>query len=139
MEGELLTMTALTSYQSLLLDFTPRPIHTQREYNRALKYLEQQMEPRPDKAKGQMLELLSTLIAQYETSRYPAADVAPGEMVAHYMEAQGLTKAEIARGTGLSRQTITNIVNGRRGITPANIQKLAAFFHVPPSVFLPEA
>ncbi len=132
-------MTTLTSYQSLLVDFTPRPIHTQREYRRALKFVEQKMTPYPDQATGQLLELLSTLIAEYEARQFPAPQVAPGEMVEHYMEAQQLTKANVARGTGLSRQTITNIVNGRRGITTANVQKFAAFFRVPPAVFLPDA
>jgi plasmid maintenance system antidote protein VapI len=44
----------------------------------------------------------------------------------------------LARSTGIPRSTITNVVSGRRQISKENASKLAAYFHVDASVFLPE-
>jgi addiction module HigA family antidote len=90
------------------------------------------------KAQGMFLELLATLVAQYEGQRYPAPDVSPGEVLAHLIDERGLTKAEVAQATGIPRQTITNIVKGDRGISKANAVKLARYFHAAPGLFLAE-
>ena len=42
----------MTDYQTLLLEYTPRPITSEREYRRALKYVEANMEPHLPKAKA---------------------------------------------------------------------------------------
>ena len=47
---------SMTAYQTLLLDFTPRPIRTVREYRRALAFVEQHMQPHPPKAEAELLE-----------------------------------------------------------------------------------
>lgn len=128
---------SMTAYQSLLLEFTPRPIRSEREYRRALSFVENHMEPHPPKAAGELLELLSTLIADYEAKRFTFAEVPPGEMLAHLIEARGITKAEVARATGIPRATITSAIAGQRGISKANAVALGAYFHVSPAVFLP--
>ncbi len=127
----------MTAYQSLLLDFTPRPIRTQREYRRALAFIEKHMQPRPPKPEADLLELLSTLVVDYESNAYPDAKVSPGEMLTHLIDARGVTKAELARDTGIARATITNVIHGERGISKANAVALADYFHVNPALFLP--
>ena len=128
---------SMTEYQTLLLDFTPRPIRTEREYRRALAFVEKNLQPRPPKAEAELLELLSTLIVEYESRTYPNPDVSPGQMLSHLIEARGVTKAETARATGIPRATITSAIAGNRGISKANAVALASFFHVSPAVFLP--
>jgi HTH-type transcriptional regulator/antitoxin HigA len=128
---------AMTTYQSLLLDFTPRPIRTAREYRRALSFIEQHMRPHPPKAESELLELLSTLVMDYESRTFPAGDVSAGEMLAHLIDARGVTKAEVARVTGIPRATITSAISGHRGISKAVAVALANYFHVSPAVFLP--
>ena len=129
----------MTTYQSLLLDFTPRPIRTEREYRRALGFIDKHMQPHPPKAEGELLELLSTLVADYEEKTHSAADVSPGEMLNHLIEARGITKAELARATGIPRATITSVIAGNRGISKQSAVKLGAYFHVSPALFLPSA
>ena len=130
---------SMTAYQTLLVDFTPRPIRSMREYRRALAFIEQHMQPRPPKAEAQLLELLSTLVMDYESRTYPDPDVSPGEMLAHLIEARGVTRAETARATGIPRGTITSAISGNRGISKANAVALAAYFHVSAAVFLGSA
>jgi HTH-type transcriptional regulator / antitoxin HigA len=136
---EMTATSAPTTYEALLLEAKPRPIRNNREYRRVVRYIEKNMEPHPSRAKGDLLELLSTLVAQYESQIYPAASVSPREMLAHLIEARQLTRADVARATNIPRATITNILNGARGISKANALRLADFFHVARTAFLDES
>lgn len=91
---------------------------------------------RLSRAEEDLLELLATLAERYEEQHFPAPEVAPGEVLAHLIQARGVSKAEVSRATGIARQTITNIVNGARGISEQNRTKLAQFFHVSPLLFV---
>jgi HTH-type transcriptional regulator/antitoxin HigA len=128
--------TATEEYRSLVSDFLPRPIRSEREYRRALAYIDQHIQPKLPKAQGMFLELLATLVAQYESQMYPAPEASPADVLEHLIDERGLTNAELARATGIPRQTITNIVKGDRGISKANAIKLAKYFQVSPELFL---
>jgi HTH-type transcriptional regulator/antitoxin HigA len=129
---------AQTAYERLLLEYAPRTIRSQSQYERVLRQIDQLMQKRKlTRAEDDLLELLSSLVSQYEQNRFPAADVAPAEVVAHLIESRGVTKAEVARATGIPRQTITHIVNGSRAVSKANRAKLAKYFHASPDLFLP--
>ena len=127
----------VTAYQSLLLDFTPRPISTKAQYKRVMRQIDRLMKKRRlGRAEEDLLGLLSTLVVQYESRTYPAPKVSPGEMLAHLIEARGVAKAQVARETGIAQSTITNAINGTRGISKANVTRLAAYFHVSPTAFI---
>jgi HTH-type transcriptional regulator/antitoxin HigA len=137
MTTEVANSTAM-SYEALLVQFRPRPISSQQQYQRVMRQIASLMRKRrPSRAEEDLLELLATLAARYEEQRFPAPDVTPGEVLAHLIEVRGISQAEVARASGIARQTISNIINGGRGISEANRAKLAAFFHVSPHLFLP--
>lgn len=77
-----------------------------------------------------MVELLSLLIEQYESLDDPTPECAPTELLEHLLESREITKARLARDTGIPRSVITNILAGRRGISKAVAVKLAAYFGV---------
>ena len=53
----------------------------------------------------------------------------PGEMLLEeFLTPMGLTQRELARAIHVPYQRINEIVNGRRGITPATALRLAKFF-----------
>lgn len=131
-----MTTAALTEYQSLLVNVTPRPIRSDREYRRALRQLDKLMKPRPNRAESQMIELLATLVEQYESTQHPTPECAPREMLAHYLENRGMTAAELSRQTGIPRSAIANILAGRRSISKQNAVKLADCFRVPVGLFI---
>jgi len=131
-------MATMTAYQSLLVDYTPRPIRSDRAYKKALCQMEKLMKSRLGRAERQLSEVLGTLIVQYESHRYPTPDVSPREMLEFLIDARGVTKAQVAGETGIPRSTITHILAGRRGISTANIAKLADYFNVSASVFIPD-
>jgi HTH-type transcriptional regulator / antitoxin HigA len=130
-------MSTITEYQSLLVDFVPRTIRTDGEYRRTMRQIDRLMKAEKlSRAESQLLELLATLAEQYESSEYPTPEVSQGELLAHLIDARGISQAEVSRETGLPRSVITNVLKGRRGISQANIVRLAKFFHVSPAVFI---
>ena len=133
-------MSTITEYQSLLLDFTPRPIHAEGEYRRAMRQIDRLMKmEKLSRAESQLLELLATLVEEYESDEYPTPKVSQPELLAHLIDAKGVSQAEVARETGLPTSVINNVLKGRRGISQTNIVRLARYFRVSPAVFLENA
>jgi len=131
-------MAGITAYQTLLLDFTPRPIHSEREYHRAIRRIECLLDvDKLARAESELLELLSTLVEQYESQTHPIPAADQAETLEFLLESRELTRAELARQTGIPRSTITNVLNGRRSLSKANIRELANFFHVSADILLP--
>ena len=53
----------------------------------------------------------------------------PGEMLREeFLESMGITQQELARAIDVPFQRINEVVNGKRGITPATALRLARFF-----------
>lgn len=130
-------MSTITEYQTLLLDFTPRPIRTETEYRRAMRQIDRLMKAEKlSRAESQLLELLATLAEQYESSEYPTPKVSQADLLSHLVDARGVNQAEVARATGVPRSVLTNVLKGRRGISQANIDRLARYFHVSPAAFI---
>jgi HTH-type transcriptional regulator / antitoxin HigA len=133
-------MSTITEYQSLLLDFTPRPIRTEAEYRRAMRQIDRLMKAdRLSRAESQLLELLATLVEQYELCEYPTPKVSQADLLSHLIDAKGRSQAEVARQTGVPQSVLTNVLKGRRGISQANIDRLARYFHVSPAAFIESA
>ena len=86
---------AQTPYERLLLEFAPRTIRRQAQYERVLRQVDRLMRsPKLTRAEDDLLELLASLVTQYGQTRFPAPDVTPGEMITHLIESRGVTKAE---------------------------------------------
>ena len=61
----------------------------------------------------------------------------PGEMLLEeFLVPMGLTQRELADGIRVPYQRVNELVNGRRGITPATALRLAKFFATSPDVWM---
>ena len=61
----------------------------------------------------------------------------PGEMLLEeFLNPLGLTQRELADGIRVPYQRVNELVNGRRGITPATALRLAKFFGTSPDVWM---
>ncbi len=130
-------MAPRTAYETLLLDYLPRPIRSRTAYVRALRQVETLMsKPHLGRAESEMVELLATLIEQYEATEHPTPSSTPTELLEHFLEVRNLTKAQLARETSIPRSTITNVLAGRRALSKANAVKLAKYFGVSLSLFI---
>jgi HTH-type transcriptional regulator/antitoxin HigA len=126
----------MTAYESLLLQYKPRPIRNAADHLRALKHVERLMKPNIGRAESELVELLSTLIEQYEASNYPTPRVSPFVRLAELIAAREISQAHLSRITGIDTATISSILAGRRGISKANAVKFAHAFDVSPLEFI---
>jgi HTH-type transcriptional regulator / antitoxin HigA len=133
-----MTQAAL-AYEELLLEYKPRPIRNESDCRKSRRALEELMKPRPSRAESELIEVLATLIEQYEAREYPTPNVPARRVLEHLMESRGISRAELARATGIPRSTLTNVLTGKRELSKANVRELARHFGVSPMAFLAEA
>ena len=130
-----MTQAAL-AYEDLLIEYKPRPIRNESECRRARRAIERLMKPRPSRAESEIIEVLATLIEQYESKDHPTPQVPAQKVLLHLMESRWMSRAQLARTTGISPSTVTNILTGKRGLSKANIRDLAREFGVSPMAFM---
>ena len=120
------------AYQELLQEVVPRPIASDRAYRRALSQIEHLMRSaKKNRAQGDMIELLATLIEQYEIRQGHTAPVlSPRDRLAGLIEEGGLTQTELSKQSRVPRTTINEILHRKRSISKANAARLAKFFGV---------
>ncbi len=125
------------SYAEILAEAQPQIICNDRTHRRALRIVDTLMKKsRLTKAEGKLLDLLAKLINVYEETIYPTPDVPPARILQHLIDAKQTTQAELARQTGVSRSTISEVLKGKRSISVENAFRLAKVFHVEPTLFL---
>ncbi len=129
-----------TTYQSLLQEFVPRPIASERAYRRSLTQIDGLIrKAKRSRAEGDLLELLATLVEQYEIKQgYKRPQLSPRDRLAGLIEARQLTQTKLAQASGVPRTTINEILSGRRSISKANAMRLSSYFGVPIDEFIAE-
>lgn len=132
-------MAALTepAYGKLLAIVRPRVIKTEAENQRALAKLEAlDSLGRPlTTEEAELAELLTVLIQLFEETRYPLGQAAPLDALRELMEARELRQRDLIAVFGAS-SVVSDVLNGKRGISKTHARKLAEFFHVPLSLFI---
>ena len=124
------------NYLALVRAFPLRPIRTERELDRAIRVVDQLLDrPTLGKDERDYLDVLSSLIEQFEESRHPISAAADADLLAHLLEARGVTQSEVARDTGIAESTVSAVLKGVRTLTRQHIAKLAMYFQVSPAAF----
>ncbi len=75
------------------------------------------------------------LIQDYEQEHHPLADPSPREMLTYLMEQRGLKQADLVP-IFKSRGYVSDVLNGKRGISKARARQLGAFFGVSADLFI---
>jgi HTH-type transcriptional regulator/antitoxin HigA len=125
------------AYGKLLAAELPQPIQNDREFDRmtarleALDFAKRELKPE-EKA---LREILAALIEVYDKGHHDIREQPPFEMVKHLMEQRGLKQADLVPVLG-SRAQVSDLVNGKRGISKAQVKLLAKYFGVSPELFL---
>jgi HTH-type transcriptional regulator / antitoxin HigA len=125
-------------YGDLLLKVLPRRICTEAEYDRVAEVVsrlatkgEHSLTPEED----MLLELLTVLIEYYDEEHYQIPDAPPHAIIRMLMRDRGLRHKDLMPLLG-SRGTTSDVINGKRNPSKTQIKALAAFFKVPPDVFV---
>ncbi len=107
-----------------------RPIKTERDYQFALKRIENLMDATPDTAEGDELEVLSTLVEAYEDKHFPIAEPDPISAIKFRMEQLELTRKDLEFYIG-SRHKVSEVRNGKRDLSLNMIRRLHAGLKIP--------
>lgn len=107
-----------------------KPIRTKADYRAALKAVESLMGAKARSPEGDRLDVLVTLIEGYERQHFPMDLPDAVEAIKFRMEQQGLTPKDLEPLIGRSNR-VYEVLNRRRGLTLAMIQKLHAGLGIP--------
>jgi len=125
------------SYPALVRKLPLRPLKTAHTYQVALemaKALLLREERSLDAGEADYLDVLSTLIEQYEDLHHPIPDASGLDALKHLMQEHELSISDLGSIIG-HQPTASEIVNARREMSKAVIGKLSEHFGVSPSVF----
>lgn len=126
------------SYGKLLALYQPKTISTEEENEQAIA-LAEELEHRPNKTPEEetLLELLITLIEDFEDKHYPISKGTASSMLLHLMEAQDIKKESLVLVFG-SSEIVDKAINDQLEITSQQALKLGKLFNVDASLFLNE-
>jgi HTH-type transcriptional regulator/antitoxin HigA len=123
-------------YGKLCAETLPKVIESDEEFDRMVEHLERLTFKHDASAEENALaELLQRLIQDYDDEHYPIPDGPPHGMVQFLMEQRELKQADLVPLLG-SRAQVSDLVNGKRGISKVQAKKLAEFFRVSVELFL---
>ena len=116
----------------------PFVIESEDHYDRALKISERlffKKDKTPEEV--QISNVWAALIAVYEQDSFsPGSDASPLDVLAALMEARGFIQEDLVKAGIASRGVVSEIVNGKRGISKDVAKKLSDLFHVDVSLFI---
>jgi len=112
-----------------------KPIKTEKEYEAALKEIERLFHADPGTPDADRLEVIGTLVEAYEDEHYAIPLPDPIEAINDYMEARGLSRADLEQYIG-SRARVSEILNRRRPLTLSMIQRLHDGLGIPAEVLV---
>jgi HTH-type transcriptional regulator / antitoxin HigA len=125
-------------YRRLLAKAVPKVIETEAENRAALETINKLVARGDDKRTREetaLLDLLATLVEQFERNRYPIGPVEPRAMLLFLMESNGMKATDLAVILG-TRARVSEILAGKRSISKAQAKKLGERFRVSPALFL---
>src|SRR5574342_296917 len=112
-------------------------IRNEREYNAAVKRLNELLDEIGNDEKHplySLLDTLGTLVHAYEEEHYPIPDATGAEVLRFLMAEHGLTQSDLPE-VG-SQGVVSEILNGKRELNVRQVRSLANRFHVSPAVFV---
>jgi HTH-type transcriptional regulator / antitoxin HigA len=123
-------------YLELLINYPPRPIQTKEQCREVQAQIDRILDSETiSSAQQEYLNLLGTLVREYEDKHILIPDLSGIELIEVLMEEFEL-KAEDLTSIFGTESVLIDILNGDRPLTIEQIEQLADRFKVSPSVFL---
>ncbi len=126
-----------TTYAALTAAFTPRPIHTEAEYDEAVSYADALAGFPLNADQEDFFELLSSVIKTYDDrtlKHWPASSGV--EILDFLLKEHGLNGKALADILNVSPTIAYRILKGRRRLTADHIRALSEHFGVSADLFL---
>jgi len=119
-----MTKSRLRSYKMI------RPIRTEADYELALSRVESLMDAKPNSDEFDELEVLATLVDNYEAKHYAINTPDPIEAIKFRMEQEGLIQNDLVALFG-NKSRVSEILNRKRKLTLEMIRNLNTHLNIP--------
>ena len=126
------------TYIELLLAFPPRPIKSESELLATQKVIDSLIDRAPSLSpdESDYLNVLGTLVYEYEQTQEPIPDIYGVELLKVLIEDNELRQKDLVP-IFKTESIVSDILKNRRQLTTRHIQELAEFFHISPATFFP--
>jgi HTH-type transcriptional regulator/antitoxin HigA len=114
-----------------------KPIRTEAQHRAALKEIERLWDAAPRSAEHDRLEVLATLVEDYEERNHPIYPPDPVEAIRFRMEQLGLDRKALEPAIG-SRARVSEVLSRRRRLTLEMIRRLRDQLGIPADVLVGE-
>ncbi|MDM8552089.1 transcriptional regulator [Desulfobacterales bacterium HSG2] len=112
-----------------------RPIKSEKDYEKALKRLENIFDASPESEDGDEAEILSLLIENYENQYYPIEAPDPVEAIKIRMEEMNIRQKDLVEVFG-GKSGVSEVLNRKKGLTVEMIRKLEEMLHLSASILV---
>jgi HTH-type transcriptional regulator/antitoxin HigA len=129
---------ALSDPAAMIRQGAPRLLHSDEELTESTRALfSLTSKPKPTALEQEAIDLLTLLIEQYETLRYPLPEARAVEVLRLLMERNGVSEGKLTPEVGF-QASASLILLGKRQLNRGHIARLSKRFHVSPAVFFDE-
>lgn len=115
-----------------------RPIRTAADHDAALARIAELMSAETGTPEGDELDILATLVDAYEQKHFPIETADPIEAINFRIEQLGLERKDLEPYLG-SRHRVSEVLNGRRGLSLEMIRRLHDGLRIPLEVLIGRA
>ena len=130
-------MFATDKYLELLKQYPPRPIDNEEDLEMMQQVIDRLLDkPQLTVEEREYLNVLGSLIYEYEENQEPIPDIYGLELLKFILEERNLQKQDLL-SIFESKSTLDDILDGQQDLTPVYIQKLANFLNISPDLFFP--
>jgi len=112
-----------------------RPMKTEADYEDALAEIEGLLETSPGTPEADRLEILTTLVEEYEDHHHSIPLPDPVEAILYYLESRGLTRKELEPCLG-SRSRVSEVLGRKRPLSLEMIRRLHQRLGIPAEVLI---
>lgn len=132
------TVGTPNQYLELIIKFPPKKINSEEELEATQQIIDSLLDQKNlTKDERDYLHLLGLLVSEYEDEHYPIPDIYGVDLLKVLIAEKQLSNEDIIF-IFENEQNLQNILNNKQSITLNQIQKLADFFHISPSLFCQE-
>jgi HTH-type transcriptional regulator/antitoxin HigA len=102
-----------------------KPLKTEKDYEAALKEIDQSIDSPPGTLAHDRLEVLSVLVEAYEEWHHPiyTEDIEPIEVIKFWLDQNGLSRKDLEPFLG-SRAKVSEVFSGKRPLSITMIRRL---------------
>jgi HTH-type transcriptional regulator/antitoxin HigA len=118
-----------------LYDMNIKPIKTRRDYNEALKRMEILWGAKSGTPEGDELDILATLVDNYEQVKFPIEAPDAVEAIKYMMEEKGISRKELEKAIG-DKGKVSEVLNNKRELSKRMIRALHDTFGIPYEILM---